>query len=107
MGGTGDASKIQAEGDIFLTPDKLNFNERPLVVIWEVTQACDLACFHCRACAQPLRDLRELTTVEGKRLISEIAEMGSPIFVLTGGDPLRSEERRVGKGWRCGLSLFE
>jgi len=69
--------------------DKLNFNERPLVVIWEVTQACDLSCFHCRACAQPLRDLRELTTTEGKRLINEVAELGSPIFVLTGGDPLK------------------
>ncbi len=72
--------------------DQLNFNERPLVVIWEVTQACDLACFHCRASAQPLRDLRELTTVEGKRLIDEVAEMQSPIFVLTGGDPLKRRD---------------
>jgi len=73
MGGTSSATRMQPEADIFLTPDKLNFNERPLVVIWEVTQACDLACFHCRACAQPLRDLRELTTAEGKHLITEIA----------------------------------
>jgi hypothetical protein len=57
--------------------DTLNFNERPLIVIWEVTQACDLSCFHCRACAQPLRDLRELTTAEGKRLISDVAELRS------------------------------
>jgi radical SAM protein len=92
MGATSHVTKIQPEIDTFLTPDKLNFNERPLVVIWEVTQACDLACFHCRACAQALRDLRELTTAEGKRLISEVAEMGSPIFVLTGGDPLKRRD---------------
>ena len=24
-------------------------NQRPFMVIWETTQACDLACKHCRA----------------------------------------------------------
>jgi radical SAM protein len=72
--------------------DKLNFDERPLVAIWEVTQACDLACYHCRASAQPLRDLRELTTQEGKLLINDIAELKVPIFVLTGGDPLKRRD---------------
>jgi radical SAM protein len=67
----------------------LEFDTRPVVVIWEVTQACDLACVHCRACARPERDAGELTTAEGKRLIDEVAEMGSPVFVLTGGDPLK------------------
>jgi len=70
-------------------PERFDFNERPLVVIWEVTQACDLQCHHCRACAQPLRDLRELTSVEARRLIDEVAELHAPIFVFTGGDPLK------------------
>jgi AdoMet-dependent heme synthase len=70
----------------------LDFSNRPAVVIWEVTQACDLACAHCRACAQPLRDCLELTTGEGKRLIDEVADLGAPIFVLTGGDPLKRED---------------
>src|SRR5438105_4640162 len=83
---------IPEKAGSFSFEDKLNFNERPLVVIWEVTQACDLSCFHCRASAQPLRDLRELTTVEGKRLINEVAGLGSPIFVLTGGDPLKRND---------------
>jgi MoaA/NifB/PqqE/SkfB family radical SAM enzyme len=26
-----------------------DFNERPFIAIWEVTQACDLAGVHCRA----------------------------------------------------------
>jgi radical SAM protein len=72
-----------------LPSERFDFNERPLVVIWEVTQACDLQCHHCRACAQPLRDLRELTSVEARRLIDEVAELGAPIFVFTGGDPLK------------------
>lgn len=68
---------------------KLDFNERPYIAIWETTQACDLACVHCRACAQPLRKRDELTTEEAKRLIDEIAAVGVPVFVLSGGDPLK------------------
>jgi len=66
-----------------------DFSERPYIVIWEVTQACDLACVHCRASAQPNRNPLELSTEEGKRLIDEIAQMQVPIFVLTGGDPIK------------------
>ena len=67
----------------------IDFSERPYIVIWEVTQACDLACVHCRACAQPQRNPFELSTEEGKRLIDEIAQMQVPVFVLTGGDPIK------------------
>ncbi len=67
----------------------INFSERPYIVIWEVTQACDLVCIHCRACAQPKRNPLELSLVEGKRLIDEIAQMQVPVFVLTGGDPIK------------------
>src|SRR5271167_1381470 len=66
-----------------------NFDERPFMAIWETTQACDLACAHCRACAQPLRSSQELTAGEARRLIDEIAAMEVPVFVLTGGDPLK------------------
>ena len=66
-----------------------NFDERPFIAIWETTQACDLACVHCRACAQPLRHSLELSSEEAKRLIDEIAAMEVPVFVLTGGDPLK------------------
>ena len=68
---------------------KLDFNERPFIVIWETTQACDLACLHCRACAQPLRSALELSTDDAKRLIDEIASLEAPVFVMTGGDPLK------------------
>ena len=68
---------------------KLDFNERPFIVIWETTQACDLSCVHCRACAQPLRSALELSTSDAKRLIDEIAALEAPVFVMTGGDPLK------------------
>ena len=68
---------------------QVDFNERPFIAIWEATQACDLACVHCRASAQPLRSSFELSTAEAKRLIDQIAEMRVPVFVITGGDPLK------------------
>ena len=67
---------------------QLDFSKRPFNVIWETTQACDLACVHCRACAQPLRSALELNTEEAKQLIDEVKVLGAPVFVLTGGDPL-------------------
>jgi MoaA/NifB/PqqE/SkfB family radical SAM enzyme len=42
-----------------------NFDEAPFLVIWELTQACDLACVHCRACAIENRNPLELSTPEG------------------------------------------
>jgi AdoMet-dependent heme synthase len=73
----------------------LDFSQSPLLVIWEVTQACDLACVHCRASALPGRNADELTTEEGYRLLDQVKAFGeakgfgSPLFVFTGGDPLK------------------
>jgi len=70
----------------------LNYDETPFLAIWEVTQSCDLACKHCRAAAQPIAHPDELTTAEGKALIDQIADMHIPIFVFTGGDPLKRKD---------------
>jgi len=72
-------------------PDRghLNFDEAPFLAIWEITQSCDLACKHCRAAAQPIAHPDELTNTEGRALIDQIAALGVPIFVFTGGDPLK------------------
>src|SRR5208282_2669452 len=65
--------------------------ERPFIVIWEITRACDLACAHCRAEAMPLRNPDELSTEEGRALIDEVAAFGTPppLLILTGGDPMK------------------
>jgi AdoMet-dependent heme synthase len=72
-----------------LASPQLDFDQRPFIVIWETTQACDLACVHCRACARPVRSALELSTDEAKLLIDEVAALEAPVFVLTGGDPLK------------------
>jgi MoaA/NifB/PqqE/SkfB family radical SAM enzyme len=38
--------------------------------------------------AQPGRDPRELTTAEGFDLIDQVAALGTPILILSGGDPV-------------------
>src|SRR5262245_13869729 len=67
----------------------MNFDDSPLLVIWEVTQACDLACVHCRASAMPGRNPLELNTEEGRALLDEVRRFGNPMMVFTGGDPLK------------------
>ena len=70
-----------------------DFNRAPMVVFYEVTQACDLACQHCRACAQPLRDPGELTRDQAKDLFAQLAAFPKPpVLVLTGGDPLKRSD---------------
>lgn len=66
-----------------------SFDQAPFLVIWELTQACDLACVHCRACAIESRNPSELTTEEGFRLLEEVRSFGEPLMVFTGGDPLK------------------
>ncbi|WP_436911577.1 TIGR04053 family radical SAM/SPASM domain-containing protein [Halosimplex marinum] len=64
--------------------------ERPLVLIWEVTRACELTCDHCRADARPARHPDELSTAEGKRLLDQTADFGDrQLVVLSGGDPMK------------------
>ena len=87
-----------------------DFDRAPFVVIWETTQACDLACLHCRASAIPRRDSRELTTIEAIRLLDAVRGFDAdhpPLFVMTGGDPLRRDDLPtiVEYGRRIGLRV--
>ncbi len=88
-------------------PAALDFDDHPLIAIWETTQACDLVCAHCRACATPRTHPDELTTEEGKRLLDGFAAMGTPLCVLTGGDPAKREDlvELVRYGTRAGLVM--
>lgn len=85
---SGASSPPSAKPD-FQSLKPRDFDFRPLVLIWEMTQACDLNCMHCRADARPKRHPLELSTAEAFHLIDQIADMRVPLFVLTGGDPLK------------------
>jgi radical SAM protein len=72
----------------------LNFQEKPVLVFWETTRACQLSCIHCRASAikDPLPN--ELTHEEGIGLLDRITLFGKPYptVIFTGGDPLMRKD---------------
>jgi radical SAM protein len=88
-------------------PSTIDFDLTPFVAIWETTRACDLACRHCRAEAIPNRSPDELSTDEGFALLTELAEMGTPICVLSGGDPAKRPDlcALVEHGARTGMRM--
>ena len=72
-------------------PSGYRFERAPMIVYWEITRACPLACRHCRAEAIQSRSPEELTTEEGIAFIERLKDFGAPWphLILTGGDPLR------------------
>jgi AdoMet-dependent heme synthase len=58
------------------------------LVAWEITRNCNLSCIHCRASATNGPYTGELDTGACLRFLDQIAEVGSPIVILTGGEPL-------------------
>ena len=68
----------------------VDLDRRPILVFWESTRACGLACRHCRAEAQATPVPGELSTDESLRFIDSLSAFGkpSPILIITGGDVL-------------------
>ncbi|MGC8660838.1 MAG: radical SAM protein, partial [Desulfomonilaceae bacterium] len=62
------------------------------LVAWEMTRRCNLKCVHCRAGASDQLDPDELSFDEGRKLIEEIREQGTPILIMTGGEPLMRKD---------------
>jgi radical SAM protein len=88
-----DAGADDRIGKPQMYADTIDTSERPFVLVWEVTQACELACKHCRAEAEPCRHPGELTTAEGNALLDEAAAFGDgQLVVLSGGDPLARDD---------------
>ena len=85
-----------------------DYARTPLNIYWEMTQACALACRHCRAEAVPAPHPDELGYDEGVAFLHQILDFGEPLphLILTGGDPLErkdlydliDEARRLGIG---------
>jgi AdoMet-dependent heme synthase len=85
------------------------YSRNPMLVYWETTQACALACKHCRAEASPQPQAGELSHSEGMTLLRQIAGFTPPLphLVLTGGDPLMRADifEIIDEARRLGLSV--
>jgi heme b synthase len=62
------------------------------LVAWEITRNCNLECIHCRAAATKGPYTGELDTKAGFKLLDQMAELGEPIVILTGGEPLLRQD---------------
>ncbi|MDI6655118.1 MAG: radical SAM protein [Candidatus Hydrothermarchaeota archaeon] len=58
------------------------------IVVWNVSQRCNLRCMHCYANAANREFEGELTTQEAKKFISDLAEFKVPVLLFSGGEPL-------------------
>jgi AdoMet-dependent heme synthase len=67
-----------------------DYAQAPLNIYWEMTQACSLACRHCRLSAMPCPSPDELNFEHSVAFLHQIPEFGEPLphLILTGGDPL-------------------
>ncbi|AKB85631.1 12,18-didecarboxysiroheme deacetylase [Methanococcoides methylutens] len=80
------------------------------VVVWNVTRRCNLRCVHCYAQSKDIDYKDELTTEQGKELINDLAEFGSPVVLFSGGEPLMRKdlpelaEYAISKGLRAVIS---
>lgn len=80
-------------------------DKRP-VVVWNLTQGCNLKCIHCYAHATQNKGSDELDTEQGKRVLDDLAEFGVPVVLFSGGEPLVRKdlpllaEYAVSKGMR-------
>jgi radical SAM protein len=88
---------------------RVNVAVRPMLVLFETTRACDLACLHCRAEAAPYRDSNELGTDDVSAVLDDLASLGAPrpVVVLTGGDPFKRADlaELVSRGTEKGLAM--
>lgn len=63
----------------------------PIIVVWNITQACNLACRHCyQDASRKLPD--ELTQDEQLRIVDQLADNYVGMLAFAGGEPLISKE---------------
>jgi len=74
------------------SPHSAGKNNTLRLVAWETTRRCNLTCKHCRAAAEDHEYNDELTTEESFKLLDQIREVGQPIIILTGGEPLLRDD---------------
>jgi len=66
-------------------------DKRP-VIVWNITRRCNLKCVHCYAHAKNINFNNELSTIEGKNLLDDLADFGVPVILFSGGEPLTRKD---------------
>jgi 12,18-didecarboxysiroheme deacetylase len=80
------------------------------VVVWNMTQRCNLKCVHCYARSEDLSYENELTHEQSIAMIDDLAAFGVPVLLFSGGEPLTHPrlveyaQYAVNKGMRAVIS---
>ena len=80
------------------------------VVVWNMTKRCNLKCVHCYAKAVDPSGRDDISTVQAKALIDDLAAYGAPVMLFSGGEPLVREDlvelasHATAKGMRAVIS---
>lgn len=84
-------------------------DKRP-VVVWTSTHRCNLHCVHCYTDSRDREYSGELTTAEAISMVDDLADFGSPVLLISGGEPLRRPDiedvarHAISRGMRVVLS---
>ena len=62
------------------------------VIVWNMTQRCNLKCKHCYAQAVPIDGKDDISTEQAKVMISDLAAYGCPVMLFSGGEPTVRED---------------
>ena len=80
------------------------------VVVWNMTQRCNLKCVHCYAQSEDIDYDNELTQEQSLAMIDDLADFGVPVLLFSGGEPLvhprliEYAQYAVSKGMRAVIS---
>ena len=80
------------------------------IVVWNITNRCNLNCIHCYANANQYTNTNDFSTEEAKKTIDELSLFNIPVLLFSGGEPLLRNDIHelisytVSKGIRAVLS---
>ncbi|BDQ39090.1 12,18-didecarboxysiroheme deacetylase [Pseudodesulfovibrio nedwellii] len=81
------------------------------VVVWNMTQRCNLKCVHCYAQAVDINAHKDpISNEKAKEMIDDLAQFGAPVMLFSGGEPLVREDlvdlakHATAKGMRAVIS---
>ena len=62
--------------------------EQPPVVVWNITNNCNMSCPHCYSSAHKNNPGSDLTMSNARQIIDRLHDYGIKILILSGGEPL-------------------
>ncbi len=88
---------------------QFSIDKKP-VVVWNMTQRCNLKCVHCYARSEDISYDNELNRDQALAMMDDLADFGVPVLLFSGGEPLvhprlvEYAQYAVSKGMRAVIS---